>query len=219
MKKINELIAVDKPREKLENKGASALKDYELMAILMGSGGKNKDVLQLSREIVKNFENDFDTITLDSLLKINGLGKAKASKIISAIELSRRYLIKQNIKITRPQQAYDELRKYHDKRQEYFLSITLDGASHLIKTRVEFIGTLNRTLVHPREIFAHAIADRAASIIVAHNHPSGTLEASKEDLDITKRLKSGAELLGIELKDHIIFSTEGFISLKEQEKL
>ena len=81
------------------------------------------------------------------------------------------------------------------------------------------MGTLNHTLVHPREIFAHAIADRAASVIVAHNHPSGALEASQEDLDITKRLKSGAELLGIELKDHIIFSTEGFISLKEQGKL
>ena len=201
MKKINELIAVDKPREKLKAKGASALKDYELMAILMGSGSKDKDVLQLSREIVKNFENDFDNITLDSLLKISGLGKAKASKIISAIELSRRYLIKQNTKITSPEQIFDELRDFKNKQQEYF------------------IGTLNSSLVHPREVFADALTDRAASIIIAHNHPSGNLEASKEDINITNRLKEGAKILGIDLMDHIIFSKDGFISLKEQGKL
>ncbi len=219
MKKINELIAVDKPREKLKAKGASALKDYELMAILMGSGSKDKDVLQLSREIVKNFENDFENITLDSLLKISGLGKAKASKIISAIELSRRYLIKQNTKITSPDQIYSELRDFKNKQQEYFIVITLDGANHIIEKRVVFIGTLNSSLVHPREVFADALTDRAAGIIIAHNHPSGNLEASKEDLNITKRLQDGAKLLGIDLMDHIIFSKGGFISLQEQGKL
>jgi DNA repair protein RadC len=219
MKKINELVAVDKPREKLKAKGASALKDYELMAILMGSGSKDKDVLQLSREIVKNFENDFENITLDSLLKINGLGKAKASKIISAIELSRRYLIKQNTKITSPEQIYAELRDFKNKQQEYFIVITLDGANHIIEKRVVFIGTLNSSLVHPREVFADALTDRAASIIIAHNHPSGNLEASKEDINITNRLQDGAKLLGIDLVDHIIFSKDGFISLQEQGKL
>lgn len=219
MKKISELIAVDKPREKLETKGASALKDYELMAILMGSGSKDKDVLQLSREIVKNFENDFENTTLDSLLKISGLGKAKASKIISAIELSRRYLIKQNTKITSPDQIYYELREFKNKQQEYFIVITLDGANHIIEKRVVFIGTLNHSLVHPREVFADALTDRAAGIIIAHNHPSGNLEASKEDINITERLKDSAKLLGIDLIDHVIFSKDGFISLKEQGKL
>ncbi len=219
MKKINELVSVDKPREKLEKKGIKALKDYELMAVLLGSGTKDSDVLKLSREIVRKFKNNFENITLESLLQIHGLGKAKASKIISAIELSRRYLIKQNAKITSPEQIFDELRDFKNKQQEYFIVITLDGANHIIEKRVVFIGTLNHSLVHPREVFADALTDRAASIIIAHNHPSGNLEASKEDINITNRLKDSAKLLGIDLMDHIIFSKDGFISLQEQGKL
>lgn len=216
MKKINELISFDKPREKFKEKGASALKDYELLAIVLGRGTKDKDVLKLSKEIIKLFESDFENITLDKLILIHGLGIAKALQILSAIELSKRYLIKQNQKISSPEDIYNELQEYKNKNQEHFLTITLDGANHIIEKRVVFIGTLNHSLVHPREVFADAITDRAASIIIAHNHPSGSLEASNEDILVSKRLKESGNLLGIELLDHVILSKNGYFSFRDK---
>lgn len=219
MKSISELESFDKPREKLTKKGAVALKEYELLAILLGSGTKDKDVLQLSREIVKLFDDDFENMSLEKLTAIHGLGLAKASQILSAIELSKRYLIKQNKKITSADDIYTELTEYKNKKQEYFLVFTLDGANHIIEKRVVFIGTLNHSLVHPREVFADALTDRAASIILAHNHPSGELNASSEDILITKRLQESAKLLGIELLDHIIISKNGYLSMRDEELL
>jgi len=219
MKTINELSSFDKPREKLTKKGVGALKDYELLAIVLGSGTKDKDVLKLSKEIIKLFEDDFEQLTLEKLTAIHGLGVAKSSQILSAIELSKRYLIKQNKKITNAQDIYDELQEYKNRMQEYFIVITLDGANHIIEKRVVFIGTLNRSLVHPREVFADALGDRAASIIIAHNHPSGQLEASAEDIAITKRLNESAKLLGIELLDHVIFTKDGYLSMRDIELL
>ncbi|MDK9694512.1 MAG: DNA repair protein RadC [Sulfurimonas sp.] len=217
MKTISELDSVDKPREKLIKKGVESLKDYELLAILLGSGTKDKDVLKLSREIIKLFEDDFEIINLEKLTSIYGLGLAKSSQILSAIELSKRYLIKQNKKVSSAGDVFDELQEYKNKQQEYFLTITLDGANHIIQTRVVSIGTLNRSLIHPREVFADAITDRCASIIIAHNHPSGLLEVSQEDIMITLRLQESAKLLGIELLDHIIISKNGYISMKDLE--
>lgn len=219
MKTISELDSVDKPREKLTKNGAGSLKDYELLAILLGSGTKDKDVLKLSREIIKLFEDDFETISLEKLTSIHGLGLAKSSQILSAIELSKRYLIKQNKKVSSAGDIFDELQEYKNKQQEYFLTITLDGANHIIQTRVVSIGTLNRSLIHPREVFADAITDRCASIIIAHNHPSGLLEASQEDIMITLRLQESTKLLGIELLDHIIISKNGYLSMKDLELL
>ena len=215
MKTIKDLENIDKPREKLIKKGASSLKDYELLAVLLGSGVQGKDVIKLSQEIIKLFEKDFEKLNLEKLSQIHGLGLAKASQILSSIELSRRYLIKQNKKITSANDVYDELREYHNKQQEYFLCLYLDGANHLIQTKVITIGILNQSLVHPREVFSYAIEKRCASIIVAHNHPSGILEASSEDINVTKRLKESSQILGIELLDHLIFTESGFISLKE----
>ena len=215
MKSITQLENIDKPREKLIKKGVKALKNYELLAVLLGSGVKGKDVISLSTEIIKLFEEDFENLNLEKLLNIHGLGISKASQILSSIELSRRYLIKQSKKITSAKDVYDELKEYQNKQQEYFLCLYLDGANHLIQTKVITIGILNQSLVHPREVFSYAIEKRCASIIVAHNHPSGILEASSEDINVTKRLKESSQILGIELLDHLIFTESGFISLKE----
>ena len=216
MKSITQLENIDKPREKLIKKGANALKDYELLAILLGSGVQGKDVIKLSQEIIKLFEDDFENLNLEKLLSIHGLGLAKASQILSSIELSRRYLIKQNKKITSAKDVYEELKEYHNKKQEYFLALYLDGANHLIQTKIITIGILNQSLVHPREVFSYAIEKRCASIIVAHNHPSGILDASNEDINVTKRLKESGKILGIELLDHLIIINDGFVSLKEE---
>jgi len=216
MKSLKELQAQDKPREKLLKKGAKALKDYELIAILLGSGIKGKDVLKLSKEIAKLFETDFANLSLEKLQSIQGLGLAKASQILSAIELSKRYLIKQNKKITSPKDIYNELKDYTTKKQEYFILITLDGASHIINTHTLFIGTIDQSIVHPREVFATAIEDRAAGIIVAHNHPSNTPTPSQADIQITKRLKEVANLVGIELLDHIILTKDSYYSFSDE---
>lgn len=217
MKTISQLHQIDKPRERLLKYGLSALKNYELIAILLGTGIKGKDVMKLSREIESLLNKDFETIDLEKLLKVHGLGKAKASQIISAVELCRRYLIKnKNIKITNANDVYEELKAFKNKQQEYFLVLYLDGANHLIDTKVITIGILNQSLVHPREVYSYAIEQRCASIIVAHNHPSGTLEASHEDINVTKRLKESGKILGIELLDHVIFTNDGFVSLKEE---
>ena len=216
MKKITELYKEDRPREKLRKKGASALKEYELLAVFLGSGTQGKDVIKLSKEIIKILDDDFEALTLETLLAVHGLGQAKAMQILSSIELSRRYLLKQKIKITSASDVHQLLHEYCHKRQEYFLCITLDGASHVIEQRIISIGTLNQSLVHPREVFADAITDRAAGIIIAHNHPSGQLVPSIEDKRVTKRLKEVGSIMGIELLDHLILSREGFLSLREE---
>ncbi len=216
MKTIKELYKDDKPREKLVKKGVESLKNDELLSVLIGSGIKGKDVRKLSREIVAMMDSSFDSLSLEKLLNIHGLGVAKASQIISALELAKRYTSQTNKKITSAQDVYNELKMFSTKQQEYFLCITLDGASHIINTRTVFIGTLNQSLVHPREVFADAIADRAAGIIIAHNHPSGTLSASRADIGVTQRLEEVAKLVGIELLDHIILAKDGFYSFSDE---
>lgn len=119
-------------------------------------------------------------------------------------------------KITSADNVYHHLSEYRDMEREYFLAISLDGASRIIETRVISIGTLNQSLVHPREVFKSALMDGAAGIIIAHNHPSGQLEASLEDKRVTKRLKEVGVLIGIELLDHVILSCEGYLSLREE---
>ena len=216
MTALRDLHKDDKPREKLVAKGVQALKNDELLAILLGSGVQGKDVRKLAKEIVAMMDEGFDELTLRKLCDIHGLGLAKASQILASIELSKRYLIKSNKRITSAQDVYDELKSFSTKSQEHFLTITLDGASHIINTRTVFIGTLNQSLVHPREVFADAIADRAAGIIIAHNHPSGTLEASRADIGITQRLKEVSKLVGIELLDHVILAKGGFYSFSDE---
>ena len=216
MKTLNELYKDDKPREKLVKKGVEALKNDELMAVLIGSGIQGKDVRKLSKEIVNLLDSSYDTLNLEQLCNIHGLGVAKASQILASIELAKRYTIQNNRRITSAQDVSDELQQYRDRKQEHFLTITLDGASHIINSRVVFIGTLNQSIVHPREVFADAIADRAAGIIIAHNHPSGTLEASRADLQITQRLQEVSKLVGIELLDHVILAREGFYSFADE---
>ncbi|HHH20235.1 MAG TPA: DNA repair protein RadC [Campylobacterales bacterium] len=136
--------------------------------------------------------------------------------ILASIELAKRYTSQTNKKITSAEEIYQELKAFSTKQQEYFLTITLDGASHIINTRTVFIGTLNQTLVHPREVFADAIADRAAGIIIAHNHPSGTLRPSRADMQITDRLSEVSKLVGIELLDHVIIAKGGFYSFSDE---
>ncbi|MCX5717712.1 MAG: DNA repair protein RadC [Nitrospirae bacterium] len=216
MKKIKAIPQFDRPREKVEQKGAKALSNLELLAVLLGSGIKGKDVFEVAKDILRLAQDDFDNISLEKLKDIEGIGLAKACQIMAAIEFSKRFLIKDGIKIKNVDDVLRLTEELKDKRQEYFLSLTLDGASNLIQKRTVFIGTLNHSIVHPREVFADAISDRAAGIIFVHNHPSGNVEPSKEDIAITQRLMEVGKIVGIEVIDHIIIGKNGYFSFQAE---
>jgi len=218
-KKIKELPKLDRPREKLEAKGAQALSDTELLAALIGSGVKGKDVLEVASSVLREIGQRVDQLDVKALREIEGIGLAKACQIAAAFELSRRYLLKERIVIREAKDVLPYIRHIAEKRQEYFVCLSLNGASEVIESRVVTVGLLDCNQVHPREVFADPIADRAASVILAHNHPSGTLEASPEDLALTKRLVKAGDLLGIKVLDHIIVTKRGYISLKQEGHL
>lgn len=205
----------DRPREKLQAKGAVALSDFELLQALIGSGNAQADVSKIARDTLKLIKQYGADITYEQLAQITGMGAAKSTEILAALELSKRYLLDSDRPIIdSPEKAVGQLTDIRDKKQEYFVCLTLDGANRLIAKRIITIGTLTSSLVHPREVFADAITDRAASIIVAHNHPSGTLTPSQADIDVTHRLKETGELIDIKLIDHILVTKGAYQSIK-----
>jgi len=214
--KIKELPDFDRPREKLEKLGPKPLSNIELIAVILGKGTRVKDVYQLSKEVIECVENNFENLNFATLMKIDGLGKTHACQILAAFELSRRYLFQDGIKIQNASDVYKLVSDLKEKKQEYFLTLTLDGASRLIQKRVVFIGTLNQSLVHPREVFADAILDRAAGVICVHNHPSGNLQPSREDIAVTKKLVESGKIIGIRIMDHIIIGKASYFSFQAE---
>lgn len=209
------VLALDGPREKLQAKGVTALSELELLQALIGSGTQQANAASIAKEISKLLKQFGADITFGQLEKVVGLGTARVSKILAAIELSRRYLLSADAPIVNSVADVATIVKdIANKNQEYFVCLTLDGANRLLASRIVTIGTLTASLVHPREVFADVIANHAASIIVAHNHPSGSLTPSTADLEITQRLVRSGELLGIKLIDHIIVSKRGHATIK-----
>ncbi len=213
MKKFKSLKKIDKPREKLLKKGVESLKEVELVSIIIGSGVKGRDLFFISEKVLKSIKKAGKPKT-EELLKIEGLGIAKASKIVASYEFFKRLFTETSeITIKKAEDVYTLVFDLRDKKQEHFILFTLDGANRVINKRTLFVGTLTQSIVHPREIFAYALEDRAASIIIVHNHPSGNLEASEDDIRITERVREAGKLMGIELLDHIIVSKNGYKSI------
>lgn len=215
-KRIADLPKHDRPREKMQRKGAAALTDVELVAILLGFGIKGHDVMTVAKRIVRLVDAHHGRPDLADLQRLEGVGPAKATLIAASLEFARRRIRPEGIKIETPVDVLPLVRHYGDRRQEHFLCISLNGANEVITTRVVSVGLVNKTQVHPREVFAEPITDRASAVILAHNHPSGNLAPSKEDLQITQQLKEAGETLGITVLDHIIFSRKGHYSFLEQ---
>lgn len=210
--KIQNINKQDRPREKLIIKGQGALSNLELLQVIIGSGVSGADVTQISRKILKLLEDQHGKVTLEQLTIIKGVSTATAAKLIAALELTSRFSYT-GTEISTPEDALPLLADIRTKKQEHFVVLTLDGANRLIEKRLISVGTLNVSLVHPREVFADAITDRSASIIVAHNHPSETLEPSEADLGVTRRLAEAGELLGIRLIDHLIVTKNQYVSI------
>ncbi len=209
---IQEMAVHERPREKMLARGEDMLTNAELLQVIIGSGIRGADVRRISHDILKILNGTQGTIKLDELLAIRGVGMATALKLLASLRLMQRF-VKTGTVVTQAEHAVPLLEDIRYKSQEHFVVITLDGANRMIQKRVVTVGTINASLVHPREVFADAITDRAASIVVAHNHPSGTLAPSQPDIEVTRRLRDAGKLLGIQLFDHIIVTADGFVSV------
>jgi len=215
MKTIKDMPEHSRPREKLREKRASALSDEELVAAILGMGTAGVDVRTISKQVAGLIREHKEDLKLDHLLGVPGMGLAKAAQILSAFELARRHLMKDVVKISCAKDALPLLADITGKQQEYFLCISLNGANEVIEKRVVTIGLLDKSPVHPREVFADVIADRAAAVIFAHNHPSGDLEPSQSDLQLQEQLTEAGKILGIRVLDHVIVSRKGYYSFQE----
>jgi DNA repair protein RadC len=204
------------PREKVMEKGMKALSDNELLALVIGSGIQGHDCLSIACRLVEVLDNNTAMADPESLRKIKGVGWARALAITAALEFARRRIRPEGIRITFPTDALPLVRHFAHRRQEHFIALSLNGAHEVMAVRVVTIGLVDKTHVHPREVFADPINDRASAIIVAHNHPSGCLVPSREDRDVTIQLRDAGEILGIKLLDHIIFNLRGYYSFLEE---
>ena len=214
---LKDLPKLDRRREKLLSRGAEALSDTELLAVIIGRGIRGRDVLQMAAEVEKLIgKAPPDRVRTDDLLRVKGMGEAKAAQIVAAFELARRRLLHERIRVKEARDVLPFVHGIRDKRQEYFVCLSLNGAHEVIETRVVTVGLLDSNQVHPREVFADPLGDRAAAVIFAHNHPSGNLSPSPEDIGLTKRLVEAGRLLGIEVLDHLIVTKRGYLSLKQQ---
>ena len=218
--KIKDLEKIDLPREKLAKYGSEKLKDHELLAILLGSGIKGLNVLELSKKILETIKKiEIKKITSADLIKIKGLGKAKAAQVFAMLELGKRLNSENKPEVLSAEDVWKLCADIRDSKKEHFVAFYLDTQNRLIERQIISIGTLNASLVHPREVFEPTIKLSAASVIIAHNHPSGDIGPSLEDKVVTKRLKEAGKILGIDLADHVIVSKTAYLSFKQKNLL
>lgn len=212
MAKIKNLPKHEQPREKLIEKGPENLRDTELMAILLGTGIEGKDVMKVSSEILSKYpKKKLLALDYEKLSKIKGIGPAKACLLLAAFELTKRALeVEDNNlpKVDSAKEAVAQLQELRTAKKEHFIALYLNARNQLVHKEIISIGTLDTSLVHPREVFKPALDSLAVSVIVAHNHPSGNLEPSSEDIEITKRLVHAGKILGISVIDHIIMTED-----------
>lgn len=218
-KRIGEMPAQDRPREKVLTKGAAALSDQELLAVVLGKGTAQLDVMALAGKLARVIDKKGLTVRVEDLRGLPGIGDAKATLILAALEFARRRIKPEGARIETPADLLPHVRHYAERRQEHFLCASVNGANEILNIRVVSIGLIDRTPVHPREVFADALADRASGIIVAHNHPAGSLEPSDSDVAATAQLKAAGVVLGITLLDHIIFNRSRYFSFLEAGRL
>jgi len=220
--RIKEINQDERPMEKILQYGVDSLSNTELLAILIGSGTKNKNAIYLAEDILKYRIRDKELLytSIEQLMKIEGIGLSKASRILSGLELGKR-LSKidkfQSMSLSNPDSVADFLYEYfRDSYKEEFCVLFLDTKNKVIGTQTVSVGTINQSLVHPREVFRYAIMKNSNSIILSHNHPSGDPSPSKEDILITERLIKAGDYIGIKVLDHLVIGDRRYISLREE---
>ncbi|MBX2962069.1 MAG: DNA repair protein RadC [Cyclobacteriaceae bacterium] len=220
---IKKWAAEDRPREKLLLKGTAALSDTELIAILLGTGTASMSAVDVAKNILKSVDNNLDSLaklTVKDLMKIKGIGEAKAITIVSALELGRRRketTTQERPKIATSQDAYELfLGDLIDIPHEEFWILLLNRANRVIKKQQISLGGVHGTVADPKIIFKTALEELASGIIVAHNHPSGNLSPSQQDIDLTKKLKEAGNLMEIKLLDHLIIAGKKYYSFADE---
>jgi DNA repair protein RadC len=220
---VHDLPASDRPRERLKRLGAEALSTAELLACIMGSGTRGNPVVMTSQKLLSEFGNlqNIASASIQELSRSRGIGEARAIQVKAAIEIGRRLAdpdyAEKGKPIQSPQEAFSSMQeKLRGKKREHFYVLCLDTRNRVNNKKQVSMGNLDSSIVHPREVFKDAISSLAAAVIFVHNHPSGDLEPSAEDINLTKRLVEAGELLGIPVLDHIIVSDKGYTSLKSR---
>lgn len=219
---IKNIPKYERPRERFLKVGAENLSNIELISILLNSGTKDISAFDLAKLILHNINDitDLKDITLNKLKEIKGIGEVKAITLLSALELGKRVYYKKNIskiKMNSADKIYNFMKEeLYNKNQEYFYALYLDSKKNLIDKKLLFIGTINKSIVHPREIFKYAYLLSASSIICVHNHPSGDPLPSKEDIILTKKLKEISNIQGIQIIDHIIIGNNYYSFFENQ---
>jgi len=208
-----------RPREKLLAHGPAYLSDGELLAILLNTGIKGNNVRKLAGDLLGLLDRNKDIPSVKEISQLSGIGQAKSCLVAAMLEFGRRRYGSFSARIKHPADIFTLVRHFADRKQERFISISLNGAHEVLAVRVVTVGLVNKTIVHPREVFADIIQDRAAAFCVAHNHPSGQLTSSPEDVEITERLRCAAKILGLHFVDHIIFSENKWWSFRENGDL
>lgn len=224
MLKVKDLPLDDRPREKLIMRGPQSLSEAELLAILLRTGIKGKSVIQLAQELLLEYDGRLSVLSsksAEALIHFEGIGKDKAATLCAAFELSRRILSQEkwivNKKIGSPKDVADIfIPLLKDKNQEEFLVVCLSMANKIIKYKRITLGTLNSSVIQPREVFRIAIENDAANIILIHNHPSGNPEPSQEDISVTKKISEAGRIMDIQIFDHIIIAGTGYTSFVER---
>ncbi len=216
MAKLKDIPKFDRPREKFLEKGADALSDSELLAILLGSGIKGTNVKVLAQKILKKFGDNFLNVTVDDLKQIDGIGPAKALQIVSVLALAGRLYDKQNAPdnlILSAEDAAAQVSELKEKKQEHLVCLYVNARNALLKKETVSIGTLDKSIIHPRDIFAPALEMRAAAVILVHNHPSGDPRPSEQDKQVAKRIIEAGQLMGINVVDFLIIAKNGVHSI------
>nr|WP_304626070.1 DNA repair protein RadC [Sporosarcina sp. BP05] len=219
---IRDVHIADRPRERLIRQGAESLSNQELIAILLRTGTKQESVLVLANRILSSFDKiqDLKDATIEEMILVKGVGKAKAVQLLAAAEIGKRMYRKHSegrYTIRSPEDAAAYLMTdMASLKQEHFVVLFLNVKNEVLHKQTIFIGSLNSSIVHPREIFREAVKRSAASIVVSHNHPSGNPSPSPEDIEVTKRLIEAGSIMGIEVLDHVIIGDHQFLSLKEK---
>ncbi|MDP2741096.1 MAG: DNA repair protein RadC [bacterium] len=210
MTKIKDLPKIERPREKLIAKSAENLKDKELLAILLGTGTEGKNVIEVSEQILGKYPlKNFLQLKYEDLTKIKGINSAKACIILASQELVKRALEVRDESLPKISSVQDVLAQVvymREKTREHLMAIYLNARNEMVWKKSVFVGTLNASLVHPREIFKEALDKNACFVILAHNHPSGDNEPSEDDLQITKRIIEAGKIMGIDVLDHVIIA-------------
>jgi DNA repair protein RadC len=214
---IKDLHVTERPREKLQRYGSAKLTDIEVIALLLNTGSGKKGVLELAAALLKNRPlAEFGSLKFADLTSLYGINESKACSIISAVELGRRvFQDKEPFVVTSPKVLYDRLKDYTASKKEHLLGLYLNVKNALICTEIISIGTVNESLIHPREIFEPAVRYIASGFLLAHNHPSNDPNPSREDIDCTLKINELSEMMGIKLHDHVILAKSGFYSFKE----